>query len=125
MRRFEPHAFALLRIITGLLFAMHGTQKLFSFPSSAGIPHPLPPMLLAASVIELVTGLMMALGVFASYAAFLAAGEMAVAYLMVHFQLGKASFWPIVNKGEPAVVYCFVFLYIFAHGAGIWAVTKK
>ncbi len=125
MRRFEPYAFALLRIITGLLFALHGTQKLFSFPNASGAPHPLPTMLLVASVIELVTGLMMAIGVFASYAAFLASGEMAVAYLMVHFQLGKASFWPIVNKGEPAVVYCFLFLYIFAHGAGIWSVTRK
>ncbi len=112
MRRFEPYAF-------------DGTQKLFDFPHGSGMPHPLPPILVVSAVIELVGGLMIALGIFASYAAFIASGQMAVAYFVAHFQFGKASFWPIVNKGELAVVYCFVFLFIFAHGAGIWSVTKK
>jgi putative oxidoreductase len=125
MSRFEPYAFALLRIVAGLLFACHGTQKLFGYPPASGMPHPLPPILVAAAVIELVGGLLIAFGIFASYAAFIASGQMAVAYFVAHFQFGKASFWPIVNKGELAVVYCFVFLFIFAHGAGIWSVTKK
>ncbi len=125
MRRFEPYAFALLRIVAGLLFACHGAQKLFGFPHGSGGGGHLPPIMLVAAVIELVGGLMIALGIFASYAAFIASGEMAAAYLVAHFEFGKASFWPIVNKGELAVVYCFVFLFIFAHGAGIWGVTKK
>ena len=125
MRRFEPYAFALLRIVAGLLFVCHGTSKLFGYPPASGLPHPLPPILIVSAVIELVAGLMIALGIFASFAAFIASGEMAVAYLVAHLEFGKASFWPIVNKGELAVVYCFVFLFIFAHGAGIWSVTKK
>jgi len=125
MRRFEPYAFALLRIVAGLLFVCHGTSKLFGYPPASGLPHPLPPILIVSAVIELVAGLMIALGIFASFAAFIASGEMAVAYLVAHLQFGKASFWPMVNQGELAVVYCFVFLFIFAHGAGIWSVTKK
>jgi putative oxidoreductase len=70
-------------------------------------------------VIELVAGPLIAIGLLAGWAAFVASGEMAVAYFMVHF---PQSFWPIVNKGELAVVYCFVFLYIASRGAGIWSV---
>src|SRR5438552_3128267 len=125
MSRFEPYAYALLRIIAGLLFAVHGTSKLLKFPPAAAMPGPLPPIVIASGAIELVAGLLIALGIFASYAAFIASGEMAVAYTMAHWQLGKASFWPLVNKGELAVLYCFVFLFIFAHGSGIWSVTKR
>ena len=121
---FRPQAFALLRIMTGLLFAVHGTQKLFSFP--AGMPGG-PPSLTSmggiSAIIELVGGLMVALGIFASCAAFVCSGEMAVAYFMAH--AAKGGFWPILNKGELAVLYCFVFLYIAAEGPGIWSVTKK
>jgi putative oxidoreductase len=127
MRRFEPYAFALLRIVTGLLFLVHGTSKLLKWPPAMaeGMPHPLPPIVLASGTIELIAGLLITLGIFATWAAFIASGEMAVAYFMAHWQFGKASFWPAVNHGEPAVLYCFIFLYIFAHGPGIWSVTKK
>jgi len=119
--RFSPTAYALLRIISGLMFALHGSAKLFGFPESMG-GH-LPPLMMVAGVIELVGGLMIALGLFASVAAFVSSGEMAVAYFMGH--AAKGGFWPTVNKGELAVLYCFVFLYIAATGPGIWSVTKK
>jgi putative oxidoreductase len=119
--RFSPTAYALLRIVAGLMFALHGSAKLLGFPESMG--HQLPPLMMAAGVIELVGGLMIAFGVFASCAAFVASGEMAVAYFMGH--MAKGGFWPTVNKGELAVLYCFVFLYIAATGPGIWSVTRK
>ncbi len=125
MSRFERYAYALLRIVTGLLFLIHGTSKVIGFPAAAAMKGPLPPVVLASGIIELVTGLLVALGIFASYAAFLASGEMAVAYFTAHWKLGHASFFPLVNKGELAVLYCFVFLYIFARGPGIWSVTKR
>jgi putative oxidoreductase len=121
--RFTPQAFALLRIISGLMFAVHGTQKLFNFPPGGMGTPPLASMGGVSAIIELVGGLMIAFGIFASYAAFIASGEMAVAYFLVH--AAKGGFWPIVNKGELAALYCFVFLYIAAHGPGIWSVTKK
>lgn len=122
--RFTPQAFALLRIVAGLLFAMHGTQKLLHWPPSggAGGGGPLPPILLAAGVIELVGGLMIAVGLATGIAAFICSGEMAAAYFAAH--AGKGGFWPIQNHGEPAVLYCFLFLYIAAHGAGIWSIDS-
>ncbi len=126
MSRFEPYAYAILRIVSGLLFIVHGSSKLLKFPAqmASSMPHPMPPIVLASGIIELVAGLLIAIGLFTSYAAFIASGEMAVAYFMAHWQLGKASFWPAVNHGEPAVLYCFIFLYLFAHGSGIWSVKK-
>ncbi|MEA2339710.1 MAG: putative oxidoreductase [Thermoanaerobaculia bacterium] len=123
--RFSAQTFALLRIIAGLMFAMHGTQKLFGWPPSdmmKGGGGGLPPLLMAAGVIELVCGLLIAIGFFTGIAAFIASGEMAVAYFMGH--AAKGGFWPIVNKGELAALYCFVFLFIAAHGAGIWSLDN-
>jgi putative oxidoreductase len=117
--RWSAIAFALFRIVTGSLFASHGAQKLFAVfggPAATGKP-----LLLTAGVIELVGGLLVAVGLFARPAAFLASGEMAVAYFMAH---APGGFWPIVNKGEPAVLYCFAFLFIAAHGAGIWSLDS-
>lgn len=119
LARFNAHIFAIFRIIVGLLFACHGTQKLFGFPPGGHGRPPLASMFGASAIIELVAGLMIAAGFFASLAAFLASGEMAVAYFTAH---APGGFWPIQNKGELAVVYCFVFLYIAAHGSGIWSV---
>ena len=113
LQRFESPIYAVLRVVAGLLFVCHGLQKVFGmFGSSGG--H-LPPLMLAAGWIEIVGGLLIALGLFTSIAAFISSGEMAVAYFMAHAPHGAL---PIVNKGELAVLYCFVFLYIAARGTG-------
>ena len=121
--RFSAQAFAIMRIVTGLMFAMHGSQKLLQFPpqSGAGGGGGLPPLMIVSGVIELVCGLLIAVGFFTGIAAFLASGEMAVAYFMVH---AHNAFWPIENKGELAVVYCFLWLFVSAHGAGIWSLDN-
>jgi putative oxidoreductase len=118
---YSPYIYAILRIIIGLSFALHGSQKLF------GVPGNKPPTSIASfmgigGLLELVCGLLIALGLFASYAAFIASGEMAVAYFMLHSPKG---FLPIVNQGELAVLYCFIFLYIAAQGSGIWSVDAS
>jgi putative oxidoreductase len=119
MKRFlgpyAPYCYALLRIIVGLLFAMHGMQKLFGVPGG-GHPVPLASMMGMAGVIELVCGLLIAIGLLTSWAAFIASGEMSAAYFMAHFPRGPL---PILNQGEQAVLYCFVFLYIAFTGAGV------
>ena len=106
--------YALLRIVTGLLFAFHGYQK-FAGPQ---VP-PAGSQMWFGAVIELVGGLLIALGLATVYAAFLASGTMAVAYTQFHWklQMGEA-FFPAVNKGELAVVYCFLFLYFACRGGG-------
>jgi putative oxidoreductase len=117
--RWSAIAFALFRIVAGVLFASHGAQKLFAVfggPAATGKP-----LLLTAGVIELVGGLLVTVGLFARPAAFVASGEMAVAYFMAH---APGGFWPIVNKGEAAVFYCFALLFIAAHGAGIWSLDS-
>ena len=115
--RYSPYIYAMLRIVAGLMFAMHGSQKLFGIPGNKP-PLPLASLLGVGGAIELITGLMIALGLLAGYAAFIASGEMAVAYFMTHASQG---FLPIVNHGELAVLYCFLFLYIAARGSGVWS----
>jgi putative oxidoreductase len=119
MTRYSPQIYAILRLITGLMFALHGTQKLLHWPPSEHIPSTLPPIMMVAGAIELVGGLLIAIGFLTKFAAFIASGEMAVAYFMGHASKG---FLPIVNQGELAVVYCFLFLYFAAAGSGIWSV---
>lgn len=119
LERYSPYIYAILRIVTGLMFAMHGSQKLFGIPGNQP-PVPLASLMGVAGAIELVTGLMIALGLLAGYAAFIASGEMAVAYFMTHASQG---FLPIVNHGELAVLYCFLFLYIAARGSGVWSLN--
>jgi putative oxidoreductase len=102
-----------MRVVVGVLFACHGTQKLFGvLGGQVQLSHP---WLLTAGVIEFVGGILVALGLWAAWAAFVASGEMAVAYFTVH---ARGGFWPIVNRGELAVLYCFVFLYIASRGSG-------
>ena len=113
--RFTRFAFPLMRIVVGLLFSCHGAQKLFGVLGGHPEHHG---MMLIAGIIEFGGGLLMAIGLFTRVAAFLASGEMAAAYFMVHAKMG---FWPILNKGELAVAYCFVFLFIAAHGAGAFS----
>lgn len=120
--RFAPHLYAILRIMAGVMFGMHGTQKLFGWPASGeggGGGGGLPPLILAAGWIEVVCGVLIAVGLLASWAAFLASGEMAAAYFIGH---ASKSFWPILNDGELPALYCFLFLFMAAHGAGIWSV---
>ena len=116
--RFAPHFYALLRIIAGLMWALHGTQKIFGWPGAGG-KRELPMLYVVGGWIEIVGGLLIAIGLFASFAAFIASGQMAVAYFKSH---APESFWPTENKGEVAVLYCFLFLFISATGAGIWSI---
>ncbi|KJH71061.1 DoxX family protein [Aliterella atlantica] len=120
LEKYSPYIYAILRIISGLMFAMHGSQKVFGIPGGKS-PVPLASLLGVGGILELVCGLLIALGFLASYAAFVASGEMAVAYFMMHASHG---FLPIVNQGELAVLYCFLFLYIAARGAGVWSITS-
>jgi putative oxidoreductase len=115
--RYSEQTYALMRIVVPLLYFCHGAQKLFGVlggePVWGG-----PPLFIAAGLIEVPTGLLMALGLFTTPAAFLASGEMAVAYFTQHAPRG---FWPIENHGELPVLFCFVFLYIATRGAGLWS----
>jgi putative oxidoreductase len=119
----QPHAervYALLRIVTGLMFMQHGLQKIFGL--FGGMPAGAPAFITyGAGSIELGCGALVALGLFASPAAFLASGSMAFAFFLGHVIPAKGNLLPIVNKGELAALYCFVFLYIAAHGSGIWS----
>ena len=120
--RWEPQFRGLLRIVTALLFMQHGAQKLFGFPAD----EPREPVALMslfglAGVLELFGGLLILLGLFTRPVAFLLAGEMAVAYFMMH---AKNSFWPLLNGGELAALYCFVFLYFVAAGPGAWSLDR-
>jgi putative oxidoreductase len=118
--RYSAYIYALLRIAAGLVFVLHGTQKFFNFPpAKAAIP--LAGLILVSAVIEFVCGLMVMFGFYASIAAFVASGEMAVAYFMVHQPMGAL---PIQNGGEPAALLAFVFLYIAARGSGIWSIDS-
>jgi putative oxidoreductase len=119
LTRFSDVLYSLMRLIVGLLFACHGAQKLFG--AFGGRPMIHIPLMLAAGIIEFFGGLLIALGIFAGLAAFVASGEMAVAYFMGHAPHG---FWPIRNQGELAVVYCFVFLYIASRGDGTWSLRR-
>lgn len=107
-RDFSAVATAMLRVVLGLVMIEHGLMKLIAFPASApGAPSPLPPLMLAAGLLEAGLGFLLAIGLFTRFSAFILSGEMAVAYFMVH---ASASFWPAVNGGELAVVLCFALL---------------
>jgi putative oxidoreductase len=118
MRPYESQLYAVFRIVTGFLFLWHGMQKLFGFPGEmpAGVPAFIT---WVAGPIELFGGILVMIGLFTRWAAFLASGLMAFAYWMGH---GTHALLPFVNRGEPAVLYCFVFLYIAARGPGLWSV---
>jgi putative oxidoreductase len=111
--KYSEFVYAILRIVIGLLFACHGAQKLFGV--LGGQSQLSNPLMAAAGAIEFFGGVLVCIGLFAGYAAFLASGTMAVAYFMAH---APGGFWPIVNRGEMAVLYCFTFLYIAAKGSG-------
>lgn len=123
MQKFVPQTYAALRIIAGLLFAIHGVQKLTG--ALGGHEVALASQLGIGAVIELVGGAMIALGLFTHIAAFICSGQMAVAYVQFHWKLQHGdAFFPAVNGGELAVIYCFVFLAIAAAGPGVFALDN-
>src|ERR1700722_16769342 len=118
----SPHLLSLLRIMSALLFLEHGTSKLLDFPPSPMPGHfQLNSMMGFSGIIEFVGGILLAVGLFTRVTAFILSGEMAVAYFMGHAPHG---FFPILNKGEIAVLYCFVFLYLAAAGGGPWSLDR-
>jgi putative oxidoreductase len=123
---YSGYLYATMRVVAGFLFACHGAQKLLGvlggFGGTPGATAPLFSMMGLAGVIELGGGILIMLGLFTRIAAFIASGQMAVAYFMAHFPRG---FWPIQNNGELAALYCFVFLYIAARGPVACALEQK
>ncbi|MBI3805310.1 MAG: DoxX family protein [Nitrospirae bacterium] len=117
LNRYSPDVYALLRIIAGLMFALHGMQKLFGWPGGKP-PVPIASLMGLAGLIEVIGGLMIAFGFLAGSAAFIASGEMTFAYFIAHAPHG---FFPILNQGEVPVLYAFLFLYIATQGSGIWS----
>ena len=114
-----PRLLSVLRIMTALLFMEHGTMKLLGFPASGNPGPALLSLSGVAGIMELVGGALLVLGLFTRPVAFLLSGEMAVAYFMAH---APQSFFPIINRGEGAILFCFIFLYLVAAGAGPWSV---
>jgi putative oxidoreductase len=124
MQAYTNQTYALLRIFTGLTFLWHGAQKLFAFPIPipAAVAEQMPPFVVPiAGPIELIGGLLVVVGLFTRWAAFLCSGLMAAAYWMAH---GTQTFFPLVNQGDLAIMYCFAFLFISAQGSGIWSVDE-
>lgn len=116
-----PRALALLRIMAGLLFLSHGTQKLLGFPAAEFAP-PVFSIFWLAGVIEIVTGALITSGLFTRTAALLASGTMAVAYFLAH---APQTFFPANNGGDAAILFCFVFLYLVFAGAGTWSLDGR
>jgi putative oxidoreductase len=129
--RYSPYIYAILRIVTGFLFLMHGTQKILGFPvrppNPCQCPPPAQPSQIMAALsgasgyLELILGLLILVGLFGGWAGFFASGMMAVAYFASHQPRGL---FPIQNAGELAALYCFVFLYIAARGSGPWSIDS-
>lgn len=120
MKPYEEQTYAALRIVAGLLFVWHGSQKLFGFPAAS---FEMPAFIVyIAGPIELVGGILIAIGLLTRWTAFVCSGTMAVAYWMAH---GTKHLLPLANGGELAVLYCFVFLFIAARGSGIWSVDAS
>ncbi|MBN9258264.1 MULTISPECIES: DoxX family protein [unclassified Mesorhizobium] len=121
LAQYRPQALGVLRIMTALQFIEHGTQKLFNFPvgthgsALSGLP-------LAAGILELVGGILLALGLFTRPVAFILAGEMAVAYFMAHM---PRDFFPVNNSGDAAISFCFIFLYLVFAGGGAFALDNR
>jgi len=124
-RSAAPYLHSILRIVAAFVFMQFGTAKLFAFPGAimpGGGTVPVASLLGLAGVLEALGGLFLLVGLFTRPVAFLLAGEMAVAYFIGH---GSHGFWTVLNQGTPAVIYCFVWLYISAAGAGPWSLDAK
>lgn len=131
MQPYTAQTYALMRIVIGFLFLCHGAQKLFGWPAAMPEGVQAPAFVIwIAGPIELVGGLLVMIGLLTRWAAFVSSGQMAAAYFMAHgfskwSEMGFLGLAPINNQGELAVVYCFVFLFIAAYGAGIWSVEGR
>ena len=119
--KYSPQILGVLRIVVGLLFLEHGLMKLVGFPAPMGTG-PLPPLMMAAGIIELVGGALVALGLFSRFAAFVCSGQMAFAYFIAHFPRG---IYPALNGGDGAILFCFIFLYLAAAGPGSFATNDR
>jgi putative oxidoreductase len=123
LSRFEPQIHALLRIASGLLFLEHGTVKLLHFPTQMPpVPGKFALVITIAGVIELVGGALVTVGLFTRWVAFIMSGEMAFAYFLGHI---PKSFWPAINGGGEAILFCFIFLFLAAAGPGAWSLNKR
>jgi len=121
LEQWSPLALSVLRIVVGLLFLEHGTQKILDFPPS---PHGMPALLSLQGVqgiIELVGGVLILIGLFTRPVAFILSGDMAAAYFMAH---APKDFYPMMNGGDAAILYCFVFLYLVFAGGGRWSIDE-
>jgi putative oxidoreductase len=116
-----PRLLSLLRIVAGFIFMLHGAQKLLGFPAPFPMPLPAFSLFWFAGVLELVGGALILIGLLTRPVAFVLSGEMAFAYFMGH---APKSFWPVLNGGDAAILYCFVFLYLAAAGTGPWSVDR-
>ena len=115
----SPRLLSIMRIVTGFLFMQHGGQKMFGFPAPQRSEFDLFSLVGVAGTLELFGGFLIVIGLFTRATSFLLSGLMAFAYFLAHAPQG---FWPILNKGELAALYCFVFLYLSAAGAGEWSI---
>ncbi len=128
LSKYQSTLLSILRIVSGLLFLEHGTQKILHFPPmpaamASAIPPKMMPIIMAAGIIELVGGALLTVGLATRLVAFICAGEMAVAYWMAHVPRG--GFFPAVNGGGEAILFCFIFLYIAAAGPGPLAISRS
>ena len=122
-----PRVLSILRIVAAFIFLLHGSQKLFGFPAppASGLP-PTFSLFWIGGVLELVGGLLLLIGAFTRPVAFILSGEMAVAYWMFHaFRTNPPNFWPTLNGGDAAILYCFVFFYLVFAGPGPWSVDAS
>jgi putative oxidoreductase len=125
LTKYQPQLLSILRIVAGLLFLEHGMQKILHFPPmTMAIPPNAAMIIMAAGWIELIGGALILIGLFTRVVAFICSGEMAVGYWMGHVA-AKGSFFPAVNGGDAAILFCFVFLYIAAAGPGPWAIDRS
>ena len=120
--RYAPQALSLLRIVAALIFLLHGSSKILGFPASEMGAPPVGSLFWIGGLLELVGGLLLLIGLFSRPVAFVLSGEMAVAYWMVH---APQSTFPMINGGDAAILYCFVFLLIAAAGPGPWSVDAS
>ncbi|WP_250458437.1 DoxX family protein [Microbulbifer litoralis] len=121
LNRWQPRVLSLLRIVTAFLFMQHGAQKILGFPAPQRHPFELFSLSGVAGILELFGGFLMLIGLFTRPTAFVLSGLMAFAYFIAH---APQSFWPLTNGGESAVLFCFVFLYLFVAGGGSWSVDQ-